>query len=225
MKKLLMILVVLSMSVLGEEPKICMTVPVDGKKDVRIQFYVDAHRRNKEANMWYDNSQAYRRAFNAIGGMLSNIKNPISAGLKKRGIGNNVEVNTGTGYLLLPGQVPVVGQPLAKPLESIRDLPKESGTWSRDVLIRNVLTSIDASVRNVVAIIITNDPDLRTKQGCFYLEPERGIAFFMLHAPLESVKHGWLGTAWNEERWGKFISESVDANANDIANALSLIHI
>lgn len=221
MKKAWMFLVAaLSMSVLGVEPKISMTVPVDGKKDVRIQFYVDAHRHNKEANMWYDNSQAYRRAFNAIGGMLSNIKNPISAGLKKRGIGNNVEVNTGTGYLLLPGQVPVVGQPLSKPLEAIRDLPRESGAWSRDVLIRNVLTAIDASVRNVVAIIITNDPDLRTKQGRFYLEPERCIAFFMLHAPLESVKHGWLGTAWNEERWGKFISESVDANANDIANAI-----
>ena len=96
-----------------EAPQVVKTMPIDGRKDVKIHFYIDGHRRNKDANMRKDTSRAYIRAINALRLVLTDRNNPIEEGLRQRGIGKNVEVNSGNAYLLMPNRIALFS--LSKP--------------------------------------------------------------------------------------------------------------
>ena len=200
-------------------PDVVKTMPPDGRKDVKIHFYIDGHRRNKDANMRKDTSRAYIRAINALRNVLTDINNPIDAGLRQRGIGKNVEVNTGTAYLLKPdGIIPFSLTKEAGESDFGKFGPEESA-WDRDVMIKKILDN-EKNAENIAACIISNDPSLSTKHGCFFLEANKGIMFFMLHAQRESVNGGIFHPYWSVEEWASFLREAMGVNANDIANVI-----
>lgn len=204
----------------GAAPGVERTVSLDGgRRDVSVHFYVDGHKRNKEANMDYGTSHAFVRAVNALRSLLSDRENPISAGLRRRGLGSGVEVNTGAAYLLKPDGVMPFSLSKKAGHSDFGAFGKETGEWGRDVLVRQILEN-EKSSRNVVVCVISNDPDLATRHGAFHFDEERGIMFFMLHAPVESVNAGVFKPYWSPEKWGDFLRDALGVNANDVANAI-----
>lgn len=206
-------------AIAGEAPKIEKRMPADGKRDVKIHFYVDAHRRNRDSNMRKETSGAYLRAINALRNILTDRDNPIDAGLRMRGFGRNAEVNTGTAYLLKPdGVAPVSLSRPAKESDFGR-FAEEEGARDKGVLVQTILDNEKTS-QNVVVCVISNDPDLSARHGCFHMEEKSGIMFFMLHAPRESVNAGFFQRYWKVEEWERFLRDAMGENANDIANAI-----
>lgn len=203
----------------GVAPAIERAVSLDGRRDVSVHFYVDGHKRNKDANMDYGTSHAFVRAVNALRSLLADRENPISAGLRRRGLGSGVEVNAGTAYLLKPNGVMPFSLSKKASHSDFGAFGKETGEWGRDVLVRQVLEN-EKSSRNVVVCVISNDPDLATRHGAFHFDEERGITFFMLHAPAESVNAGVFKPYWSPEKWGDFLRDALGVNANDVANAI-----
>lgn len=200
-------------------PDVVKAMPPDGRKDVKIHFYIDGHRRNKDANMRKETSNAYIRAINALRIILADRNNPIDAGLRQRGIGKNVEVNTGNAYLLKPdGIVPFSLSKKAKEGD-FGEFGAEEGAWDCDVLVKQILENEKGS-ENLVICVVSNDPSLNRRDGCFYLDDDKGIMFFMLHAPRESVNGGIFHPYWSVKEWESFIREAMGVNANDIANAI-----
>ncbi len=200
-------------------PPIERNMSLDGRRDVSVHFYVDGHKRNKDANMDYGTSHAYVRAINALRSLLADRDNPIEAGLRRRGFGNYVEVNTGTAYLLKPGIVMPFSLSRKASRSDFGAFGKEDEEWGRDILVKQVLDN-EKSARNVVVCIISNDPDLTTRHGAFHLDEEHDIMFFMLHAPAESVNAGIFKPYWSHEKWRDFLRVALDTNANDVANAI-----
>lgn len=200
-------------------PSIERNMSLDGRRDVSVHFYVDGHKRNKDANMDYGTSHAYVRAINALRSLLADRDNPIEAGLRRRGFGNYVEVNTGTAYLLKPGIVMPFSLSRKASRSDFGAFGKEDEEWGRDILVKQVLDN-EKSARNVVVCIISNDPDLTTRHGAFHLDEEHDIMFFMLHAPAESVNAGIFKPYWSHEKWRDFLRVALDTNANDVANAI-----
>lgn len=200
-------------------PDVVKAMPPDGRKDVKIHFYIDGHRRNKDANMRKETSDAYIRAINALRIILADRNNPIDAGLRQRGIGKNVEVNTGNAYLLKPdGIVPFSLSKKAKESD-FGEFAAEEGAWDCDVLVKQILENEKGS-ENLVICVVSNDPSLNRRDGCFYLDDDKGIMFFMLHAPRESVNGGIFHPYWSVKEWESFLREAMGVNANDIANAI-----
>ena len=203
-------------------PDVVKAMPPDGRKDVKIHFYIDGHNRNKkDANMRWGNSQAYIRAINALRIILADRNNPIDAGLRQRGIGINVEVKA---YLLKPDVIVPVS--LAKKAKEgdFGEFGAEEGAWDCDVLVKQILDNENGS-ENLVICVITNDPELKKQDGCFSLHTDKGIMFFMLNAPRESVNtgRGMFGLRalhWLNDDWERFLREAMGVNANDIANAI-----
>lgn len=223
MKKLIggiMVAVVCSISAIGAESvPVVKTMPPDGRKDVKIHFYIDGHRRNKDANMRKDTSRAYIRAINALRGVLTDRNNPIDDGLRQRGIGKNVEVNVGNAFLLMPDRIAPFSLSKQASESDFGKFGPEESAWDRDVLVKKILEN-EKNSENIVVCVISNDPNLSTKHGSFYLEGEKGIMFFMLHAPRESVNAGFFQPYWSVEEWASFLRESMGVNANDIANVI-----
>ena len=213
---------VLSTAVLAAElttPQVIKTMPPDGRKDVKIHFYIDGHRRNKDANMRKDTSRAYIRAINALRGVLTDRNNPIDEGLRQRGIGKNVEVNTGVAYLLMPDRIAPFSLSKQASESDFGKFGPEESAWDRDVLVKKILEN-EKSSENIVVCVISNDPSLSTKHGAFHLDVKKGIMFFMLHAPRESVNAGFFQPYWSVEEWASFLRKSMGETANDIANAI-----
>ena len=200
-------------------PEIVKAMPPVGRKDVKIHFYIDGHRRNKDANMRKDTSHAYVRAINALRGVLTDWNNPIESGLRQRSVGKSVEVNTGNAYLLMPNRIAPFSLSKQASESDFGKFGPEVSAWDRDVLVKEILEN-EKNSENVVVCVISNDPSLSTKHGSFYLEAEKGIMFFMLHAPRESVNAGFFQPYWSVDEWASFLRESMGANANDIANAI-----
>ena len=200
-------------------PQIVKTMPPDGRKDVKIHFYIDGHRRNKDANMRKGNSHAYIRAINALSNVLTDRNNPIDEGLRQRGIGKNVEVNTGNAYLLMPDRIAPFSLSKEASESDFGKFGPEESAWDRDVLVKKILEN-EKSSENIVICVISNDPSLSTKHGSFYLDEDKGIMFFMLHAPRESVNAGFFQPYWSVDEWASFLRKAMGANANDIANVI-----
>ena len=223
MKKLIggiMVAAVCGISAIGAESvPVVKTMPPDGRKDVKIHFYIDGHRRNKDANMRKDTSHAYIRAINALRGVLTDRNNPIDEGLRQRGIGKNVEVNTGNAYLLMPDRIAPFSLSKQASESDFGKFGPEESAWDRDVLVKKILEN-EKNSENIVVCVVSNDPNLSTKHGSFYLEAEKGIMFFMLHAPRESVNAGFFQPYWSVDEWASFLRESMGVNANDIANVI-----
>lgn len=204
-------------------PDVVKAMPPDGRKDVKIHFYIDGHNRNKkDANMRWGNSKAYIRAINGLRIILADRNNPIDAGLRQRGIGINVEVKA---YLLKPDVIVPVS--LAKKAKEgdFGEFGAEEGAWDCDVMVKQILDNENGS-ENLVICVITNDPELKKQDGCFSLHTDKGIMFFMLNAPRESVNtgRGMFGLEralyWSDDDWERFLREAMGVNANDIANAI-----
>ena len=200
-------------------PDVVKAMPPDGRKDVKIHFYIDGHRRNKDANMRKDTSRAYVRAINALRRVLTDRNNPIDEGLRQRGIGKNVEVNTGNAYLLKPDSIFQFSLSKEAGESDFGKFGPEESAWDRDVMVKKILEN-EKNSENIVVCVISNDPSLSTKHGCFYLEADKGIMFFILHAQRESVNGGIFHPYWSVEEWASFLREAMGANANDIANVI-----
>lgn len=203
----------------ADAPSVIKAMPPDGRRDVRVHFYVDGHRRTKDVNMRCGTTPAYVYAINALRRVLNDRSNPIDAGLRQRGIGKNVEVNTGTAYLLKPNGVMSFSLSKVASESNFGKFGDEIGVWDREELVRQILENEKRS-ENVVVCIISNDPSLSTKHGAFRLEERQGIMFFMLHAPRDAANGDFLHSNWTTEEWAKFLRESMGVNANDIANAI-----
>lgn len=204
-------------------PDVVKAMPPDGRKDVKIHFYIDGHNRNKkDANMRWGTSQAYIRAINALRIILADRNNPIDAGLRQRGIGINVEVKA---YLLKPDVIVPVSLARKAKEGDFGEFGAEEGAWDCDVMVKQILDNENGS-ENLVICVITNDPELKKQDGCFSLHTDKGIMFFMLNAPRESVNTGrWMfglerASYWSNDDWERFLREAMGVNANDIANAI-----
>jgi hypothetical protein len=203
----------------ADAPSVVKAMPPDGRRDVQIHFYIDGHRRTKDVNMRCGTTPAYVYAINALRRVLNDRGNPIDAGLRQRGIGKNVEVNTGTAYLLKPEGVMSFSLAKVASESSFGKFGDETGTWDREELVRQVLANEKRS-ENIVVCVISNDPSLSTRHGVFRLEERPGIMFFMLHAPRDAANGDLFHSNWTTEEWAKFLRESMGVNANDIANAI-----
>ena len=203
----------------ADAPSVVKAMPPDGRRDVQIHFYIDGHRRTKDVNMRCGTTPAYVYAINALRRVLNDRGNPIDAGLRQRGIGKNVEVNTGTAYLLKPEGVMSFSLAKVASESSFGKFGDETGTWDREELVRQVLANEKRS-ENIVVCVISNDPSLSTRHGVFRLEERPGIMFFMLHAPRDAANGDLFHSNWTTDEWAKFLRESMGVNANDIANAI-----
>lgn len=204
-------------SAFAEDPQIKMEMPLNGCQDVKIHFYVDAHRRDNDANMRKGNSEAYMRAIRALKVVLSDRNNPIDAGLRQRGNGKGTEVNTGTVYLMKPKLIVPIS--LADP-KGIGTFGPEEGVWDRETAIAQVVDN-EKRNQNVIACIISNDPNLNAKHGAFKIDEERGLTIVFLHAPRESVNTGFLERFyWSVEDWTNFLRNTMGPDANDIASII-----
>ena len=203
----------------ADAPSVVKAMPPDGRRDVQIHFYIDGHRRTKDVNMRCGTTPAYVYAINALRRVLNDRGNPIDAGLRQRGIGKNVEVNTGTAYLLKPEGVMSFSLAKVASESSFGKFGDETGTWDREELVRQVLANEKRS-ENIVVCVISNDPSLSTRHGVFRLEERPGIMFFMLHTPRDAANGDLFHSNWTTDEWAKFLRESMGVNANDIANAV-----
>ena len=87
------------------------------------------------------------------------------------------------------------------------------------MLVQKILEN-EKNSENIVICVISNDPSLSTKHGSFYLDEDKGVMFFMLHAQRESVNGGIFHPYWSVEEWASFLREAMGENANDIANVI-----
>ena len=184
--------------------------PKDSSRDVRIHFYIDAHKSMLPGD-------AYKRAANGLKIMLDDIANPIKKGLRDRMIGERVEINTGTAYLIKPKEI----TPFSLSGDSV--LPKvkaESGKWDLNTLVDMIMRGPESESRNVVICVITNDPNLKTKHGVFRNIKDRGLMFFVLFAPKESVDGSLFHPYWDAKEWATFLRGEAGPTANDVANSI-----
>ncbi|MCQ2394666.1 MAG: hypothetical protein MJ249_10300 [Kiritimatiellae bacterium] len=192
-------------------PPIDTRAPKDSSRDVRIHFYIDAHKSMLTGD-------AYKRAANGLKIMLDDIANPIKKGLRDRMIGERVEINTGTAYLIKPKEI------VPFSLSGEITLPRvksEDGKWDLVSLVKMILNGPEKESRNVVVCVITNDLNLNPeKYGVFNEVKDRGLIFFVLYAPKESVDGPIWHPYWKNDEWARFLGDAVGASANDVANSI-----